>query len=134
MQRPLRKDINLTANWALYTMKFDELLSSAGGNRSLRSTLLHLYAVQFQVGKGTTFDVWLDDVAFLANRSFIVALAIAWAVGVASGCAAWEPTPARRGAAIEASQGDPASARSRSRGPRPARPSQSAPELHVRGA
>ena len=27
----------------------------------------HLYAVQFQVAKGVTFDLWLDDVAFLAK-------------------------------------------------------------------
>ena len=61
------KDINLTANWAMYTMKFDDLLQLGWGQSFAALDVAHLYAVQFQVGKATTFDVWLDDVAFLTK-------------------------------------------------------------------
>jgi hypothetical protein len=27
--------------------------------------LTTLYAIQFQVGMGTTFDIWIDDVGFV---------------------------------------------------------------------
>ncbi|HLZ07397.1 MAG TPA: hypothetical protein VKT80_02335, partial [Chloroflexota bacterium] len=61
------KDIALTANWAAYTMTFHELLQLGWGQSFAALDAAHLYAIQFQVGKGTTFDVWLDDVAFLTK-------------------------------------------------------------------
>jgi hypothetical protein len=59
------KDIHLTDAWTLYTMTFDELLQLGWGQSFSALDVAHLYAVQFQVAKGVTFDVWLDDVAFL---------------------------------------------------------------------
>jgi len=61
------KDLHLTETWALYTMTFDELLQLGWGQSFKALDVSHLYAVQFQVAKGVTFDVWLDDVAFLAK-------------------------------------------------------------------
>jgi hypothetical protein len=61
------KDIRLTEEWALYTMNFADLLQLGWGQPSAALDVAHLYAVQFQVAKGVTFDVWLDDVAFLTK-------------------------------------------------------------------
>jgi hypothetical protein len=61
------KDIRLTEAWALYTMNFADLLQLGWGQPSAALDVSHLYAVQFQVAKGTTFDIWLDDVAFLTK-------------------------------------------------------------------
>ncbi len=61
------KDVRLTEAWAQYAMTFDELLQLGWGQSFSLLDRAHLYAVQFQVAKGVTFDVWLDDVAFLAK-------------------------------------------------------------------
>jgi len=61
------KDIRLTEAWTLYTMAFSDLLQLGWGQPSASLDVAHLYAVQFQVAKGVTFDVWLDDVAFLSK-------------------------------------------------------------------
>jgi hypothetical protein len=61
------KDIHLTEAWAFYTMNFGDLLQLGWGQASPALDPAHLYAVQFQVAKGVTFDVWLDDVAFLSK-------------------------------------------------------------------
>jgi hypothetical protein len=61
------KDVHLTDAWAFYTMTFDELLQLGWGQSFSALDVAHLYAVQFQVAKGVTFDIWLDDVAFLAK-------------------------------------------------------------------
>jgi len=61
------KDIHLTEAWTLYTMTFAELLQLGWGQSFSSLDIAHLYAIQFQVAKGVTFDVWLDDVAFLSK-------------------------------------------------------------------
>jgi hypothetical protein len=61
------KDIRLTEQWAAYTLSFADLLQLGWGQPSAALDVAHLYAVQFQVAKGVTFDVWLDDVAFLSK-------------------------------------------------------------------
>jgi hypothetical protein len=61
------KDIHLTETWTLYTMTFNELLQLGWGQSFSALDVAHLYAIQFQVAKGVTFDIRLDDVAFLAK-------------------------------------------------------------------
>ena len=57
----------MTETWTLYTMTFNELLQLGWGQSFSALDVPHLYAIQFQVAKGVKFDVWLDDVAFLAK-------------------------------------------------------------------
>jgi hypothetical protein len=58
-------DIHLTTDWAMYTVTFADIAQLGWGQSVAAFDPAHLYAVQFQVGKSTMFDVWLDNVAFL---------------------------------------------------------------------
>ncbi len=61
------KNINLTAEWVQYTIKFSDLTQLGWGQSVPKFNASALYACQFQVGKGTSFDVWVDDIAFLVK-------------------------------------------------------------------
>jgi hypothetical protein len=57
--------VTLTADWAKYTLPFAKMAQSGWGQSVAKFDVSTLYAVQFQVGKNTTFDISLDEVAFL---------------------------------------------------------------------
>jgi hypothetical protein len=59
------KSINLTTDWVQYTIKFGDLTQLGWGQTVPKFNPAAIYACQFQVGKGTTFDVWIDDVALI---------------------------------------------------------------------
>jgi len=60
------KTLTLTTAWAQYTLAFagGDLSQSGWGTVATfdKSTLI---GVQFQVAAGSTFDIWIDDIAFL---------------------------------------------------------------------
>jgi hypothetical protein len=57
--------VTLTADWALYTLPFSKMAQSGWGQSVAKFDVSTLYAVQFQVGKNTTFDISIDEVGFL---------------------------------------------------------------------
>jgi len=57
--------ITLTADWAKYTLEFAKMAQSGWGQSVAKFDVSALYAVQFQVGKNTTFDISIDEVGFL---------------------------------------------------------------------
>jgi hypothetical protein len=57
--------VNLTGEWAKYTLPFAKMAQSGWGQSVAKFDVTTLYAVQFQVGKNTTFDISIDEVAFL---------------------------------------------------------------------
>ena len=61
------KSVNLTSDWAEYLIKFADLAQLGWGQPVAKFNAAAVYACQFQVAKGTTFDVWIDDVAFVAR-------------------------------------------------------------------
>jgi hypothetical protein len=56
--------VTLTADWAKYTLPFAKMAQSGWGQSVAKFDVSTLYAVQFQVGKNTTFDISVDEVAF----------------------------------------------------------------------
>lgn len=61
------KSVNLTSDWTEYVIKFADLAQLGWGQPVAKFNAAAVYACQFQVAKGTTFDVWIDDVAFVAR-------------------------------------------------------------------
>ena len=57
--------LTLTAEWAKYTLPFSKMAQSGWGQSVAKFDVSTLYAVQFQVGKNTTFDISIDEVGFL---------------------------------------------------------------------
>jgi hypothetical protein len=57
--------ITLTADWAKYELQFAKMAQSGWGQSVAKFDVSTLYAVQFQVGKNTTFDISIDEVGFL---------------------------------------------------------------------
>jgi hypothetical protein len=58
-------NITLTEEWQQFTLKFNELKQQNFGDPQPAVTPSALYAIQIQVGTKVTFDVWIDDVAFV---------------------------------------------------------------------
>lgn len=61
-------DLELSDEWQHYVFRFEQLaqLPGWGAPRPARVDASTLYGLQFQVtGAGNTFDVWIDDVAFV---------------------------------------------------------------------
>jgi hypothetical protein len=61
------RNLNLTTEWEKYTVRFSDLTQSGWGQAVAKFDASAVYAVQFQVGKGATFDIYVDDVAFLGK-------------------------------------------------------------------
>ncbi|HMI89047.1 MAG TPA: hypothetical protein VK550_33445 [Polyangiaceae bacterium] len=57
--------LTLTGEWAKYTLPFAKMAQSGWGQSVAKFDVSTLYAVQFQVGKNATFDISIDEVAFL---------------------------------------------------------------------
>jgi hypothetical protein len=57
--------LTLTAEWVKYTLPFAKMAQSGWGQSVAKFDVSTLYAVQFQVGKGATFDISVDEVALL---------------------------------------------------------------------
>ena len=58
--------ISLTPTWKRYTVLFEELVLEPGGDPvPTAPDPTRLVSVQFRVQAGTTYDFWIDDVAFL---------------------------------------------------------------------
>ena len=57
--------VTLTGDWAKYILPFAKMAQSGWGQSVAKFEVSTLYAVQFQVGKSTTFDISIDEVGFL---------------------------------------------------------------------
>ena len=57
-------NIALTKNWIKHTVMFSTLTQEKWG-KPFTWNPAHVTSIQFQVPKGTGFDVWIDDVAFI---------------------------------------------------------------------
>jgi hypothetical protein len=59
------KDITVGNDWKQYSIKFSEM-GQVGWSMVLLPAIEKsaIYSVHFQTGKGSTFDIWIDDVAF----------------------------------------------------------------------
>jgi hypothetical protein len=59
------QDITLTTDWQTYTVSFAQMKQEAGwGDRRDAITPAQLISINWSVGPGQTFDLWIDDVAF----------------------------------------------------------------------
>jgi len=59
------KTLNLTTEWAPYTMLWTDLRQSGWGKASSAFDSKQAYSIQFQVNKGLDFDLCIDDLAFV---------------------------------------------------------------------
>ena len=59
------KNLNLTNTWQPYTILYSEMKQAAWGKVFPMFDSKAVYALQFQVNKGITFDMCIDDVAFV---------------------------------------------------------------------
>jgi hypothetical protein len=60
--------LTLTTDWQAYTVKFSDLAQEGWGQAVATGfDAKNVYAVHFQVTKGSTFDVWVDDLYFLTQ-------------------------------------------------------------------
>jgi hypothetical protein len=57
--------LSITADWSQQTIMFSDLAQLGWGQSVPKFDPTQVYAMQFQVGKGTTFDITIDDVAFI---------------------------------------------------------------------
>lgn len=57
--------IALSSNWAQYTIFFAQLTQDGWGRIASQFDPSTLYSIQFLVAAGATFDVWVDDIAFV---------------------------------------------------------------------
>jgi hypothetical protein len=60
------KTILLTSEWVKYTVRFSSLQQAGFGAQAASFDAAHLYGIQFQFALGSTFDCWIDDIAFAA--------------------------------------------------------------------
>lgn len=61
------KDIELTEDWKQYTVLFSEVRQAPGWGdpRPPSLTPAELYSFDFSIDKSATFEIWVDDVAFV---------------------------------------------------------------------
>ncbi|HMI90466.1 MAG TPA: hypothetical protein VK509_03840 [Polyangiales bacterium] len=59
------KNLNLTTEWAPYTLLWTELRQSGWGKAASAFDSKKAYSIQFQVNKGLEFDLCIDDLAFV---------------------------------------------------------------------
>jgi hypothetical protein len=63
------KDIEMTKDWAEYVVSFAELKQQPGwGDRFAALTPSKLIAVNWAIGPGKPFDVWIDDVQLVGCK------------------------------------------------------------------
>lgn len=58
-------DLTLTESWKQYTLKFSELKQVGYGDVFPKILTNALYGMSFAVGTKVSFDVWIDDLAFI---------------------------------------------------------------------
>jgi hypothetical protein len=58
------KTIVLTPDWVKYTIRFTSLQQAGFGAPAPSFDAAHAYGVEFQFQLGSTFDCWIDDIAF----------------------------------------------------------------------
>lgn len=59
------KGLNLTTEWVPYTILYSDLSQSSWGKQFSAPDSKKMYSIQFQVNQGLTFDVCIDDLAFV---------------------------------------------------------------------
>jgi hypothetical protein len=59
------KNLNLTTTWAPYTIMFSELRQANWGKAFPAFDAANTYSIQFQVNQNLTFDLCIDDLAFV---------------------------------------------------------------------
>jgi hypothetical protein len=55
----------LNTTWTQQTLLFNQLVQDGWGNIAPAFDPTTLYSIQFNVAAGSTFDVWIDDLAFV---------------------------------------------------------------------
>ena len=65
-------DIGLTTSWQQYTFTWGQLQQQGWGDQFGVIDPTQLYVMQFQVGPNVSFDVWLDDIAFVMDVTELV--------------------------------------------------------------
>jgi hypothetical protein len=55
----------LSSNWGQYTILFAQLTQDGWGRIASQFDPSTLYSIQFLVAAGATFDIWVDDIAFV---------------------------------------------------------------------
>ena len=58
-------DLALSTSWAEYTITWTQLQQLGWGDAQSGVDPTQLYALQFKVGTGISFDFWIDDIAFV---------------------------------------------------------------------
>lgn len=57
--------VTLSRDWQQYNLEFDALAQEGYGLQADSVQTDAIYSIQFQVGAGDAFDIWIDDVGFL---------------------------------------------------------------------
>jgi hypothetical protein len=60
------KTIDLTPDWVKYTIRFSSLAQAGFGNPAPAFDAAHVYGIEFQFTLGSSFDCWIDDIAFVS--------------------------------------------------------------------
>jgi hypothetical protein len=58
-------NLTITSDWTQQTFMFSDMAQLGWGQSVPKFDATAVYAMQFQVGKATTFDITIDDVAFI---------------------------------------------------------------------
>jgi hypothetical protein len=60
------RNIDLTPDWVKYTIRFSSLQQAGFGNPAPAFDAAHVYGIEFQFTLGSSFDCWIDDIAFVS--------------------------------------------------------------------
>jgi hypothetical protein len=60
------KTIELMPDWVKYTIRFNTLTQAGFGNPAPSLDAAHVYGIEFQFTLGSSFDFWIDDIAFVS--------------------------------------------------------------------
>jgi hypothetical protein len=61
------RTIVLSTTWTKYTIRFNQLQQAGFGQPASGFDAAHLYGIEFQFALGSTFDCWIDDIAFTSQ-------------------------------------------------------------------
>jgi hypothetical protein len=61
------KALVLTTAWTKYTARYTELVQIGFGNRAPQVDPSTLFRIEWDIPAGATFDIWVDDIAFLTQ-------------------------------------------------------------------
>jgi hypothetical protein len=59
------KELMVTTGWQVYTVKFTEMMQEGWGQKFPTLEKNNLYGIQFQFKMGASFELWVDNLAFV---------------------------------------------------------------------